>query len=101
MERFNGKLVRIYEIHGETMERLCYMRVKRAHMDTDNVMLEGVIVSFELNKDTGRLVVDTKKASTPMPFVQYEELQVISDSELSGIAQATFEVALYKAGILS
>ena len=100
MERFNGKLVRIYEVHGETMERLCYMRVK-AHMDTDNVMLEGVIVSFELNKDTGRLVVDTKKASTPMPFVQYEELQVISDSELSGIAQATFEVALYKAGILS
>mgnify|MGYP004663129407 FL=1 len=104
MERFNGKLVRIYEIHGDLAERLCYMRVKRAFTKEDkpdDVVLDGIIVSFELNKNTGRLLVDTKKASTYKSFAEYEELQVISESELAGIAQACFDVALYKASVIS
>ena len=101
MERFNGKLVRLYEVHGEFAELLCYMRVKRAFNKPDDVVLDGTIVSFELNKNTGRLVLDTKKASTTKTFAEYEELQVISESELAGIAQACFDVALYKAGVIS
>lgn len=99
MERFNGKLVRLYEA-----ELLCYMRIKRAFTKEDkpdDVVLDGIIVSFELNKNTGRLVIDTKKASTIKAFVEYEELQVISESELAGIARACFDVALYKAGVIS
>ena len=99
MERFNGKLVRLYEVHGEFAELLCYMRVKRAFNKEDKS--DGIIVSFELNKNTGRLVLDTKKASTCKTFAEYEELQVISESELAGIAQACFDVALYKAGVIS
>lgn len=102
MERFNGKLVKLYEVHGEFTELLCYMRIKRAFTKEDNdVVLDGIIVSFELNKNTGRLVIDTKKASTIKAFAEYEELQVISESELAGIAQACFDVALYKAGVIS
>lgn len=102
MERFNGKLVRLYEVHGELTELLCYMRVKRAFNKEDNdVDLDGIIVSFEINKNTGRLVIDTKKALTRRTFAEYEELQVISESELAGIAQACFDVALYKAGVTS
>lgn len=102
MERFNGKLVRLYEVHGEFAELLCYMRIKRAFTKKDNdVVLDGIIVSFKLNKNTGQLVIDTKKASTIKVFAEYEELQVISESELAGIAQACFDVALYKAGVIS
>lgn len=104
MERFNGKLVRLYEVHGEFAELLCYMRVKRAFTKEDkpdDIVLDGIIISFELNKNTGRLVLDTKKASTIKTFAEYEELQVISESELAGIAQACFDVALYKAGVIS
>lgn len=104
MERFNGKLVRIYEIHGDLAELLCYMRIKHAFTKEDKpdeVVLDGIIVSFELRKNTGRLIIDTRKASTTKSFAEYEELQVISESELAGIAQAVFDVALYKAGIIS
>lgn len=96
MERYNGKIVKIFEIHDEDKEHLCYMRVKRA---SAGVNVEGVKIIFELNKNTGRLVLDTKKDSITMTPVQYEELEVLSDKELAGIANAMFDLALYKAGV--
>lgn len=99
MERYNGKIVKIFEIHDDDKEHLCYMRVK--HASTDNsIVVEGVSIIFNLDKNTGRLVLDTKKDSITMTPAQYEELQVLSDKELSGIASAVFELALYKAGAL-
>ena len=96
--------MRLYEVHGEFAELLCYIRVKRAFNKEDksnDIVLDGNIVSLELNKNNGRFVLDTKKASTTKAFAEYEELQVISESELAGIAQACFDVALYKAGVIS